>query len=54
MNELREWITAKEAARILNVTDRRVRQLIHEGRLEARKKGNLWLVRRDSVYQYKA
>lgn len=52
-NNLKEWITAKEAGRILGMTDRRVRQLINEGRLEARRKGNLWLIKRDSVYKYR-
>ena len=51
-NNLKEWITAREAARILGMTDRRIRQLIQEGHLMARKKGNLWLIKRDSVYQY--
>ena len=53
-DELKEWITAEEAGRILGVSSRRVRQLIGEGKLVARKKGNLWLVSKESVYEYLA
>jgi len=53
VNDLSEWITARQAALILGLTSRRVRQIIQEGKLIARKVGNLWLIKRDSVYNYK-
>jgi excisionase family DNA binding protein len=50
-----DWITAAEAAKILGRTRRRVLQLIHEGKLQARKMTpRLWLVYRKSVEDYKA
>lgn len=52
-NTFVEWITTADAATILRVTQRRVRQLIAEGELEARRVSpNLWMVKRSSVYRY--
>ena len=50
--ELEEWVTVKEASRIMRMTDRWVRELINKGELEARKLGNMWLVSRESIYEY--
>lgn len=52
-DKLNEFVTTKEAARTLGVTQRRVLQAIAEKVLEAVKMGGRWLVRRDSVYRYK-
>jgi excisionase family DNA binding protein len=43
------WITTAEAARKLNITQRRIRQLIDEGDLQARKIANRWFVSEDSL-----
>ena len=39
-----EWITVKEAAELLNVSDRYVRNLAAKGKLDARRDGNRWLI----------
>jgi excisionase family DNA binding protein len=39
-----ELVSAKEAARILGVTDRRVRAIIKSGHLPARKIGGGWVI----------
>lgn len=47
------WITTAEAAKILGVTDTRIRQLIYEKRLVARKLSErVWLIDVDSVDEY--
>lgn len=52
-DNLSAWLTAEEAARILGLTSRRVRQLIAEGKLEAERKGErMWLIKRESVEAY--
>lgn len=38
------WITVKEAANILQCSDRHVRNMAATGRLRARKKRNSWLI----------
>ena len=47
-----EWITTKEAAELLNVTDAHVRYLLSQGKLEGRKFGHVWAVMRSSVLNY--
>lgn len=44
-----EWITVKEAARMLGVSPDTVRYRIKKGDLEARVEGNKYLVNRESV-----
>lgn len=39
-----EWITVKEAAEQLNVSDRYVRNLALKGKLKARRERNRWLI----------
>jgi len=53
---LREWITTAEAARILGLTARRVRQLANvEDKIESRMvTPRLMLVKRADVERYKA
>lgn len=41
-----EWITTKEAARILNTSVRNVVAKINKGKLWARREGKIWLVNR--------
>lgn len=41
---MRDRVTTAEAARALDVTDRRVRALIRAGRLPAAKYGRDWLI----------
>jgi excisionase family DNA binding protein len=43
------WITTAEAARKLSMTQRRIRQLIDEGELQARKIANRRFVSEDSL-----
>lgn len=47
-------IDASEAARILGVSDRRVRQLIKLGELSARRVGKFWVLSRDEVASYES
>ena len=42
-------ITSKEAARLLNVTEGRVRQIILENRVRSRKVGNTRLIKRIDI-----
>ena len=49
-----EWITTKEAAELLSVTDAHVRYLLSQGKLEGRKFGHVWAVMRSSVLNYLA
>ena len=51
--KLEDWITTAEAAKILGLTARRVRQLIDEGVIEGRRFASVWMVRRASVERYK-
>jgi excisionase family DNA binding protein len=47
-----EVISTREAADMLRVTERRVRQLLAEGRLAGEQRGRVWLVERASVALY--
>lgn len=46
--------TVPDAAKILNVSKRRVRQLINEKRLPAEKMGRQWIMRREDVVAFAA
>lgn len=39
-----EWLTTKEAAKILNTSVRNVNTKIHSGKLRAKRDGKIWLV----------
>lgn len=43
------WITTREAAEMLDVSERRVRQLLDEGRVSGVRAGRAWQVDRASV-----
>ena len=47
-------LTTKEAAEYLGVSMARIRQLINEGRLSAQRNGKSWLVRKESLDDYRA
>jgi excisionase family DNA binding protein len=51
--QLGGYITSAEAARILDLTQRRIAQLCNEGELDGVKLARRWFVKRDSVYAYK-
>jgi excisionase family DNA binding protein len=48
-----EFIPTKEAADILGISTRGIRDLLARGRLEGQKFGRDWLVDRQSVLAYK-
>jgi len=52
-DKLSEYVSTNEAAKILQLTQRRVNQAIQEKRLDAVKVGGRWLVKRESLYRYK-
>lgn len=47
-----EWITTREAAELLGVTDAHIRRLLLEGKLEGHKFGHIWAVRYSSAQEY--
>ena len=53
---LDDYMTVEEAARILELTTRRVRQLLagNPPELDGLKMAGVWLIRRESVYTYLA
>lgn len=53
MASIDDWKTVEEAARLLRVTTRRIRQLIEEGSLKARKKGRDYLIYIDEINRYR-
>lgn len=48
-----EWLTAKEAAQILNITDRHVLRLCEAGVLDCTRRGLMWFVSAESVEKEK-
>ena len=51
--ELEDWITTAKAAQLLGKTQRRIQQLIREGKLEGSPVSpRLWLVSKQSVEEY--
>ncbi len=47
-----EWLTTKQAAEFLGVTDSRIRQLILEGKLTAQKFGHLNMVNKSDIKNF--
>jgi excisionase family DNA binding protein len=47
--DLETWLTTREAARRLGVSDRAIRKWIASGRLAATKRGGRWLLDRNHV-----
>ena len=41
---MNEWITVKEAAEILEISERQVRNRATSGKLKAKRDGNRWLI----------
>lgn len=54
MSEPTDKLTAPEAAKMLNLTNSRIRQLARAGILKAVKFGRDWQIERASVEQYAA
>lgn len=52
--DLESWITPREAAEMLNVTNDHARHLARTGVIEARKFGHAWMLKRASVVAYAA
>jgi excisionase family DNA binding protein len=52
MPVLEKWITAKEAAELSGYHLERIRELIREGKITARKFGSVWAVERESLQAY--
>jgi excisionase family DNA binding protein len=48
-----EWITTKEAADLIGVTDAHVRYLLGKGRIQGKKFAGVWMVSRQAVVAYK-
>jgi excisionase family DNA binding protein len=51
-HQLTDFVTSKEAARVLRVTQRRIRQLCAAGYLECALIAGRWLVKRSSLERY--
>ena len=49
---LPDYLTVREAARLLCVSGQRVRQLCQDGTLGARRPGRDWLIPREHVLEY--
>ena len=47
-----EWITTKEAARILGVTLNHVSYLLRTGKIKGKKFGYFWMVDKSSAEEY--
>ena len=47
-----DYYTTGDLAEKLGVTDRRVRQLIDEGKIEAEQFGHIWRISADEVKRY--
>jgi excisionase family DNA binding protein len=48
-----KFISTKEAARIIGVSQRRVQQFVTQGRLQAHKVAGVWLVNQDDLDKVK-
>ncbi len=53
VNAFTGYLTAREAGEELGVSARRVRQFIKEGRLNAIKVGNQYLISKEAVFNFK-
>jgi len=47
-----DWITTTEAAELSGYHPERIRELIRDGRIEARKFGTIWQVSQSSLLTY--
>jgi excisionase family DNA binding protein len=47
-----EWLTVKEAAELSGYNADHLRELIREGKIQARKFSIVWMVNRDSLSAY--
>lgn len=52
LDSAREWLTATQAAALLECSTRAVRKACSEGRLSARRVGERWLIDPDSIHRY--
>ena len=48
-----EFYTVSEAAKVLGLGERRVRQLVSEGEVEGERVGNVWQIFRHSVHSFR-
>ena len=46
------WLTVKEAAKISDYHPERIRELIRDGKVDAKKFGSVWAVNRESLAKY--
>lgn len=44
-----EWIKTSEAAKVLGVSQNTVKRYCREGKIEAKKPGGNWLIKRDEL-----
>ncbi len=49
-----EWLTVREAAKLINYNADHLRELIREGKIKARKFSIVWMVDRESLLAYMA
>jgi excisionase family DNA binding protein len=54
MSAVESFVTVKEAAEILGLSDGRVRDLLGTGQLPGTKRGGAWFIRRRDVFAFKA
>ena len=47
-----QWLTTKDAAKLVGYHVERIRELVREGRIIARKFGPVWQVSRESLLTY--
>ena len=53
MDQLEGWVITKEAADLTGYNIKYLRRLVRSGRIEARKVGRDWLIKRESLLAYK-
>jgi excisionase family DNA binding protein len=44
VNKVEEWVTVSEASQLLEISERQVLNRIYNGKLQAKKDGNKWLI----------
>lgn len=47
-----EWITIKEAAKLTEYSVQYMRRIVRQGRVQARKWANVWMVHKESLLEY--
>lgn len=52
MDELGDWLSSKEAAKLAGYSLNHIRRLIYAKKIVARKWGNAWMVGRLSLLEY--